>query len=80
MLMRVDLPAPFSPMIARRSPELIVKETSTTARTAPNDLLTLATRSTGWSSRAVTIMTGPPHDMSCRNPDCERRDAAQLRV
>src|SRR5579875_615996 len=43
----VDLPAPFSPSSAWHSPAYSSIDPSTTARTAPNDLLTCLSDSTG---------------------------------
>ena len=54
ILTSVDLPAPFSPTSACASPPYRSKDTFWTAATAPNDLETSRTRSTGASVAIAT--------------------------
>jgi hypothetical protein len=54
-LMSVDLPAPLSPTSATTSPAATVKSTSSSARTAPNDLHTARATSSGCGGGGVTM-------------------------
>ncbi|CAJ6573482.1 Uncharacterised protein [Burkholderia pseudomallei] len=56
-LKSVDLPAPFGPISAWRSPGRIVRSMPTSTGVAPNDLLTSAMRSAGG---ALAACTPPP--------------------